>query len=406
MNILFLSQENPYPPDGGHYIRTYNVLKMLAEQHNIFFVATANDDERIKYKQGLENLCKSADILVIPQGKFKWRLLVSVILNLFSPLPLTPKRNYTKQARAKIKKLIAENRIDLVHVDILSLALYFKDVGNIPKILVNHNVESLRVHRWMKVEKNIFLKLFLFYQYLKLYHFEKFICPQFERCIAVSEQDQKILEEMCEPNNFEVLPNGVDIQYFSPQDNIKIIKNSLIWVGGMRYAYSADAVDYFLDEILPLIRIKISDIQVSFIGGSPTSKLIKNAKENPNIKVPGYVDDVRTYIQQSSVFIAPIRSGSGTKLKVLNAMALEKAVVTTSIGAEGIKVKPGEDIIIADTAQEFAQKTIDLLQHPEEANKMGKKGRKVIEKYYSWESIGEKMYKVYDEVRHKNIITL
>jgi glycosyltransferase involved in cell wall biosynthesis len=149
--------------------------------------------------------------------------------------------------------------------------------------------------------------------------------------------------------------------------------------------------------------LDIPDIKVFFIGGFPTSKLIKNAKENSNIKALGYVEDVRKYMQQAAVFIAPIRSGSGTKIKVLNALALEKPVVTTTVGAEGIRVKPDEDLMIADTSQDFAQKTIYLLQHPQEAKVMGKKGRKVIEKYYSWESIGEIMYKVYNEVGQINL---
>ena len=371
---------------------------MLAEHHNIFFIATANDGERAKYKHGLEDLCQSVDIFVIPLGKSKLRFVLSLFLNLFSSQPLMAQKNYFQDVRVKIKQILTDYEIDLVHVDILSLSLYYKDVKDLPKILVNHNVESIRLYRWMKIERNIFIKLFLYYQYLKLHHYERQVCPKFERCIVVSEQDQKVLEEMCMTNNFVTLPNGVDLEYFRPQNNAKVLKNSLVWVGGMRDAYNADAVDYFLDDILPLIRSEIPDIHVSFIGSSPTSKLIKNAKENPNIVVPGYVDDIRVDMEKASVFIASIRSGSGTKLKILNALALEKAVVTTSIGAEGIKVNPDEDIMIADTSREFAQKIIYLLQHPEEAKNMGKKGRKLIEKYYSWESIGKKMHKVYDEV--------
>lgn len=398
MNVLFLSQENPYPPDGGHYIRTYNILKMLSAQHSIFFIGTTNSKERIKYKKELEKLCESVDIIMSPEGNSRWRQLISLIFNLFSLLPYTVHKNYIKNVRIKIKQLIENNKIDLVHVDILPLALYYKDFKSFPKILVDHNVESLRLFRWMKVENNIFVKAFLYYQFLKLHRFEKKICPKFERCVVVSEEDQQILEIMCGSKNFITLPNGVDVNYYKPTNNKKITNNSLIWVGGMRYAYSADAVDYFLDKILPLISLKIPNIIISFIGNYPTSKLIKNAKENPNIKVLGYVDDVRTHIEQAALFIAPIRCGSGTKIKVLNAMALEKAVVTTTIGAEGIKATPNEDIMIADTPREFAQKSIYLLEHPQEAERMGKKGRDVIEKYYAWEVIGKKMYPVYEEV--------
>jgi glycosyltransferase involved in cell wall biosynthesis len=398
MNILFLSQENPYPPDGGHFIRTYNILKMLAAKNKIFFVATANTDLRIQYKHGIENLCENVDIFVVPHGNSRLRYLFSLILNIFSPLPYSAYKNYFDDVKIKIKQYMSNYKIDLIHVDILPLALYRQDVDNVPNILVNHNVESLRLYRWMKVEKNLFIKLYLYHQYLKLYRFEKQMCPKFERCIVVSEEDQKILEKMCNKKNFEILPNGVDIEYFNPQNNIRMIENSLVWVGGMWHPYNIDAVNYFLDDIFPIIKTEIPEVKVSFIGGHPTSKLMKYSENHPNIKVVGYVEDVRQYMQEASVFIAPIRSGSGTKIKVLNALAMECAVVTTTVGAEGINVKPDIDIMIANTDREFAQKTVFLLRHPQEAKIMGRNGRKVIEKYYSWEVIGEKMSRVYEEV--------
>jgi len=203
MNILFLSQENPYPPDGGHYIRTYNTLKILAEEHDIYFIAIANDDERTRNKRGLSRLCKTVDIFVLSQGNSKWKFLLLIISNLFSLLPFTAQKNYIRSVRIKIKKVISDLKIDLVHVDILPLAIYYKDFKNHPKVLVNHNVESLRLFRWMQIEKNIFIKLFLFYQYYKLSRFERRMCHKFDRCIVVSEPDRKILEAMCRVKNFE-----------------------------------------------------------------------------------------------------------------------------------------------------------------------------------------------------------
>ena len=257
----------------------------------------------------------------------------------------------------------------------------------------------------MKIEKNYVMKLFLLYQYLKLRNFEKKRCSECDKCITVSDYDRTVLENISKSNKFAVIPNGVDIEYFKPDEDVNVVQNRLVWVGGMSSPYNSDAVDYFLDEILPLVIAKIPDIEVDFIGWGATKKLKQKLQENSHIKAYGFVDDMRPYVHQASVFIAPIRSGSGTKIKVLNAMALGKAVVTTSIGAEGIKVKPNEDIIIADTPQEFAQKTIYLLQHPEEVEIMGRKGRQVIEKHYSWESIGKKMHQLYeDEYKKSKII--
>ena len=158
MNILFISQENPYPPDGGHFIRTYNILKMLAEKHRIFFVATANTDWRIQFKYGIERLCENVDIFVVPHGNSRLRYLLSLMLNLFSPLPYSAYKNYIYDVKIKFNQLMINNKIDLIHVDILPLALYRQDINHIPNILVNHNVESLRLYRWMKFEKNLFIK--------------------------------------------------------------------------------------------------------------------------------------------------------------------------------------------------------------------------------------------------------
>lgn len=398
MNILFLSQENPYPPDGGHYIRTFNTLKLLARKHKIFFIATADNDWRSRFKYGLESLCETIDIFILPYRTSTFRFLWSLFLNLFSPLPYSVFKNYSKEVSGKIKQVMTEKNIDFVHVDILPLAIYYYEFKHLPKVLVNHNVESLRLYRWMKIEKNIFKKLYLYIQYLKLARFEKTMCPKFDRCVVVSEDDRQVLKKLCAFDNFVLLPNGVDIHYYQAQEAGKMIDHRLIWVGGMRFAYNADAVDYFLEEIFPLIQVRIPEVKVSFIGNFPTPKLLKWARNNKSVIVHGYIDDIRPYMQEATVFIAPIRIGSGTKLKVLNAMAMEKAVITTTVGAEGIKATPGEDLLIADSPLEFAEKTVFLLQHPEIVRKIGKNAREVIEEYYDWEVIGKKMHELYEDV--------
>ena len=405
MNILVISPEIPFPPVGGHYLRTYNILKLLSEKHKIFFVGFAKDKEELEFKKDFQKICESFDVFFIQGDDFSFRFIIKIIKNLFSGLPYVAQKYYINKASILIREIISKVRIDLVHLDMLPMAIYYSDLNSVPRILTNHNVESLRLYRWMKIEKNYVMKLFLLYQYLKLRNFEKKRCSECDKCITVSDYDRTVLENISKSNKFAVIPNGVDIEYFKPDENVNVVQNRLVWVGGMSSPYNSDAVDYFLDEILPLVIAKIPDIEVDFIGWGATKKLKQKLQENSHIKAYGFVDDMRPYVHQASVFIAPIRSGSGTKIKVLNAMALGKAVVTTSIGAEGIKVKPNEDIIIADTPQEFAQKTIYLLQHPEEVEIMGRKGRQVIEKHYSWESIGKKMHQLYeDEYKKSKII--
>ncbi|GBE35979.1 GDP-mannose-dependent alpha-(1-6)-phosphatidylinositol monomannoside mannosyltransferase [bacterium BMS3Bbin07] len=194
-----------------------------------------------------------------------------------------------------------------------------------------------------------------------------------------------------------VIPNGVDTGYFAPDDTPSL-PNSLIWVGGMNSIYNREAVDFFIEEILPLIQKEIPGVTFTVVGKSPTKKLLHIAKTNKNIEIVGYVEDVRPYICKAAVYIAPIKSGGGTKLKVLNALSLAKPVVTTSVGAEGIEVKDNKHLVIADDPGLFAKRTIELLKEPENAAKLGENGRRLMVEKYDWGIIGEKMNRIYEKL--------
>lgn len=402
MNILFLSTEPPFPLDHGHHLRTYHVLKALSAVHKIHFIAFTQDNSGFKYKLQLQEFCESVEIFLL---KYRgWRQAFLSVINLFSPLPLIAQKYYDTQVANRIKALIDSAEIDLVHFDLLHLAQYRKELNDFPSILVNHNVESLRVLRWSKVERNPFLKAFLLYQYRKLNSFEKKVCSEFDRCTVVSDTDKEFLVKLCGGGNFVTIPNGVDVDYFHISKG-RIEPNTLVWAGSMSGAYNKDAVIYFLEKIWPNIQNEIPDARVTFVGNSPPKILKRMASQSTNVKCTGYVDDVRPYIANSAVFIAPLRSGSGTKVKVLNAMSQGKSVVTTSIGAEGIEAQVDEEIIIADDPEEFARKTVYLLKHSEEAQKIGQRARRVIEEKYDWEVINTTIRQVYKEFEPRNSLS-
>lgn len=396
MNILFLSTENPFPPDHGHHIRTYHILKSLAEQHRVHFLAFARTEKEVGLKSDLEKFCATADIILLPQSN--WRMYAAIVANFFSPEPFIIKRYDSLAARQRIREILASCSIDAIHFDLPHLAAYLGEVAHLPKILTNHNVESLRLRRWAEVERNPFLKLYLFYQSHKLYRFESKLCPQFDRCITVSDFDKQTLREMCKSDNFITIPNGVDVEYFSRRTETTSMEG-LVWAGSMGGAYNRDAVDYFLSEIAPLIHAQMPEIKMTFVGASPTALLRKLAEENRQIICTNYVDDVRPYVDRAAVFIAPLRSGSGTKIKVLNAMSQAKPVVTTSVGAEGIAVTSGREVFIADSREEFAERVILLLQNSQIAREMGQKARRLVEKLYDWKVVTAQMNRIYEEVK-------
>jgi sugar transferase (PEP-CTERM/EpsH1 system associated) len=395
MNILFLSTENPYPPDGGHHLRTFNILKILADRHKIYFVGFAQNESEFKYIPEIKKFCETVDIYKVSKTGYNKTFFLLGCKNLFSRHPLVAQRYFVKEARKKIEEILAHHSIDLVHMDMLALGLYREELKGTPVILTNHNIESLRLYRWAEMEKNLFTKSLLFYQYLKLRAFEQRICPEFDRCVVVSEYDKNHLRNLCGRDNFVVIPNGVDIQYFEPE-SVEVKRNHLVWVGGMTGPYNSDAVDFFIDKIWPAIKYGAPEATIDFAGGGPTQMLGSKALEDKSVRVLGFVPDIRPIVQRASVFVAPIRIGSGTKIKVLNAMAQAKPVVATTVAAEGIDVTPEKNILIADDPKEFAKKVVYLLNHEEIAKKMGEMARELIEEKYSWDIIAENIYRIYE----------
>ncbi|VAX32448.1 hypothetical protein MNBD_NITROSPIRAE02-919, partial [hydrothermal vent metagenome] len=304
---------------------------------------------------------------------------------------------YQKNMKRKIREVLKENKIDVVHFDMLHMSRYQTLMDGMPTTLTEHNVESLRILSLLRNSKNVAFKAFMYLQYIKLKSFEKRACAGFDICAAVSEDDLKALKAMSPDANLVVIPNGVDTGYFAPDDTPSL-PNSLIWVGGMNSIYNREAVDFFIEEILPLIQKEIPGVTFTVVGKSPTKKLLHIAKTNKNIEIVGYVEDVRPYICKAAVYIAPIKSGGGTKLKVLNALSLAKPVVTTSVGAEGIEVKDNKHLVIADDPGLFAKRTIELLKEPQNAAKLGENGRRLMVEKYDWGIIGEKMNRIYEKL--------
>ena len=216
---------------------------------------------------------------------------------------------------------------------------------------------------------------------------------KFGCCVVVSEIDKQLLKEMGVNNRIFVVPNGTDTDFFKPTGKITI-ENSVLWFGHMDVHTNKDAVLYFWREIYPLLRKLHPQVQVTFVGTAPPKEIVDASKTDSHIKLTGFVDDVRPYIEEAAVIVVPIRIGSGTRLKILDAMAMGKAIVSTSIGCEGLNVNDGENILIADYPEDFAKKIIELLKSPEMRMNLEKNARKLAETY-GWSPIIDKQEVVY-----------
>jgi len=372
-------------------------MRCLAARHNLYFVGFATAPDAVAERE-LAQFCMDVKIFLQPAaGRWNWRFYLALGMNLFSPLPFSVKKYFRKDVAKYISHVVEKNKIDLVHVDMLHLGIYHPYFKNFPNLLVNHNVESLALLRTAKIFRNPLAKAYLFLQYQKLQVFEKKTLPLFDVNVVVSGHDQAVLQRRVPSGRYEIIPNGVDVDYFVPGEKTTKAKE-IIWVGGMKDMDNRDAVDYSLKRIWPFIIEQVPDVKITFVGKAPTKRLRKAAGRSANVSFTGYVADVRPFVDKALVFIAPLRSGGGTKLKVLNAMAMAKAVVTTTIGAEGIHAKNEEHFFVADDCKMFADHVIHLLSNPGRAVEVGKKARQFVEEHYDWRTIGELMERICQRV--------
>jgi glycosyltransferase involved in cell wall biosynthesis len=392
LNILFISTENPFPLDHGHHIRTYNVLKLIAGHHDVHFLGFVKNEKDFVHLEPVRRLCRTAHVFLLRDGASRFRMYASLMRNLMSPLPYIAQKYYQNDMDRKIKEVLGAGDIDIVHFDMLHLGQYMSGV-DVPKMLTEHNVESLRVYRLLKNSRNVLFKGFMYFQYLKLKRYERDICTKADVCAVVSENDMNELKAIGAQARFVVIPNGVDTDYFAPEGRSDHL--SLIWTGGMNSLYNREAVDFFADSIFPRIEEKIPDVKFSIVGAGQTKKILKLRDKNQNVRLTGYVDDVRPYMDAATVYIAPIKSGSGTKLKVLHALSMGKPVITTTVGAEGLDVQDGVHLLIEDDPKMFAEKTVYLLTNPAVAERLGKNGRRLMVEKYDWRIIGRKISEVY-----------
>jgi glycosyltransferase involved in cell wall biosynthesis len=228
-------------------------------------------------------------------------------------------------------------------------------------------------------------------------YWEPRYAERFDRCTTVSEVDQRLLMNANPRLHVDVIPNGVDIEKYqplpSPRENVSA---SLMFIGNMGYPPCADAALYFCSEIFPLIRQAINAAELWIVGRDPGTEVLQ--LNSGNIHVTGRVDDVVSYYRQSPICVVPLRAGGGTRLKILEAMALGRPVVSTTIGCEGLNVIDGEHLLIADTPEQFAEKTVLLLSDRQLYQHISANGRQLVETCYSWDKIAERLMEVYTEM--------
>jgi glycosyltransferase involved in cell wall biosynthesis len=396
MNVLFLSTKSPCPLISGHSLRTYNTLRDAARRHDVTFVTFIQHPEHELKQEHIDHLksfCKAVYTFRIPVDLSRARLSLSLGFNFLSRLPFVACKYDAPEMRAKIREIITNEKIDLVHVDMLPLSVYLNEFATLPKVLVNHNVESVRLLRWAESEPNLLKRVYLRLQWRKLSRFEREMANRFNRCIAVSEVDRDMLAEMGITTPIAVVPNGTNTEFFKPMGRAPV-ENSILWLGHMDVHTNRDAVLYFWREICPIIRQQNPNVTVIFVGTAPPREIAEAAASDDKVRVTGFVDDIRPYVDEARMVVVPIRIGSGTRLKILDAMGMGKAIVSTSVGCEGLAVTSGENILVADTPQAFAEGVLSVLSDTALRESLERNARECA-LTYDWSRLCEEQERTY-----------
>jgi glycosyltransferase involved in cell wall biosynthesis len=290
--------------------------------------------------------------------------------------------------------LVAEKEFSLVHLDSLDLSAFLEDLPQVPWVCAHHNVESELLRRRSLAERGA-RRSYMKFQADLLEHQEREWCPRFSLNLVVSKEDREVFRRLAPDADFLVVPNGVDTSAFRPSDS-GTKNGSLVFVGGQAWFPNDDGMGYFANEILPLIRRTHPDIRTVWVGRA--SDKVKQEYAELGVEMTGYVEDIRPYVDPAACYIVPLRVGGGTRLKILDAWALGKAVVSTSRGCEGLDTRFGENILVADEPATFAAEVIRVLESADLRRRLGEGGRETAETTYDWEVIGESMLSAYRRI--------
>ncbi len=392
MNILWMSHNVPYPPKGGVLQRNYHLLRETASRHRVTLVTfnqkfLLSDQEQIqKAFEILNAFCERVEIVEIPSDRSIWAWWKLVIMSLFTSEPYTVNWLKSEKMFNVLKRVLISSKFDLVHVDTIGLMPYLPLFYKIPKVLNHHNIESDMMFQRIKNERNVFKKVYFFQEAIKLERIEKRFSNIFNRNLVVSSLDRDRLRSIVPNLSVSIVPNGVDTDYFQPY-SYPTNTESLVMVGGMSWYPNRDAALYFFREIWPRLTAKCPKMTIRVIGRKPPAELISIARKDPRVSILGFVDDIRPYVHEASVYVCAIRDGGGTRLKILDALAMGKAIVCTSVACEGIEVIHDKHLLIADDPIEFAERVTDLLADPAKRCFLEMEARALVLERYDWKKI-------------------
>lgn len=397
--LIWFSHFIPFPPRGGAPQRSFNLLRNVAQDNEVTLVAfnmhAADPGQLEECRREFSRYCARVEFWEPPfrwrSTEWWWRLALSPAL----PAPYSCYSLWSLSHERRWQQLLQEVQPTLVHVDSIVLALYFSGPQSCPHVLTHHNCESAMMLRRAELHPNPLARLYLHNQARKFVRLEREMCHRFPVNVVVSEQDGQGLVSQDSRMHVHVVENGTDTEYLTPVSGQEE-PDSLVFAGNLRWYPNVSGLEFFVDRVWPLLKPQRPGLRLTLAGREASDSFVRWASRDPAITVVPDPADIRPWVARGWVFICPILDGGGTRLKILDALAMGKAVVSTTIGCEGLRVDPGKNILVADSPSGFAAEVLRVLGSAELRQQLGAAGRALVEQQYDWRAVSHQLRRSYD----------
>lgn len=392
MKILFLQKRPLFPTNDGGKVRTLNVVRHLARWHELVYLCNCQpgDDENLEAMRRLGVRLVAIPWREAPRGSFGFYR--DLALNLLSPYPFNVAKDYDPRLRSRAVELLRAEPFDLVVCDFVQMARNAIGLPGPPKVLFEHNVEAEIFKRHAEAGGSWLRRRYMRHQWAKMRRFEAEAGRQFDAVVAVSERDRQIYEDEYGWRHAQTIDTAVDTEFYRPADGPER-EGRVVFVGSLDWLPNVDGTQHFVRQIWPLIRRARPDATLEIVGRNPLPAVRRLADE-PGVEVVPDVPDTRPHLAEAAVVVVPLLTGGGTRLKIFEAMAVGKPIVSTSLGAEGLSFDPGRHLELADDPETFATKTIELLADGNRRRRMGEEARDHVCRNFSAEAVARQFERI------------
>jgi glycosyltransferase involved in cell wall biosynthesis len=392
MKILVLAPDVPATSGMPGSPRLFNLCRELSRCHELFLLSYRSSQERY---QAFLNDPTTAHVFtrveVLPDPPtVRWWGQQWHRVHLAAHFETRYRHaGYHRSIHERIRELCIHECIDLIHVDLLAMIQYVDPQMNIPAIVDLHDSMTLLCRRMLNAERGWRKRLSAYLGLISAKRLEGTLGRTFDLIITNSTIDEQVIRELSTKPKTLTITNGVDTEYFAPDTTLPEA-DKIVFTGVMGYAPNEDAALHFVEDIFPLVKARRPQVQFWIVGSEPSER-IKALTRISGVHVTGKVDDVRPYVRSATVFVCPLRVGSGVKNKILAAMAMQKATVATSMSIDGLDLADNREVLLADEPQAFAEKVVRLLTDQKAAQQLGANGLARVQGQYSWAAMGKEL---------------